>query len=73
MVTPLIQIGFDKNGQMDFGVLGTVRTLTIEQMNKLRQMIPVAIYVAEDMWHREQEKQHQPSSEILSNVEEMIK
>jgi uncharacterized protein (DUF2141 family) len=55
MKTDLITIGYDKNGEMDFGILGTVQTLTYEQMKELRSMICTAIYVAENMWHKEQE------------------
>ncbi len=48
----LITIGFDKNGECDFGVKADFAELTIKQLNEIRQMIPVAIYIAEDMWRR---------------------
>ncbi len=53
MERPLITIGFDKNGEADFGVRGDIQDLTLEEMNQLRQIIPVAIKVAENMWHDE--------------------
>jgi len=52
MKSDLITIGFDKNGESDFGVNCSITELTIEQLNELRQMIPVAIYTAENMWRR---------------------
>ena len=48
---PLISIYIDKNGEVDFGILGTMGTLTLEQLNQVRQMIPVAIWCAEDMFN----------------------
>ena len=63
MKNPLIEIGYDKNGELDFGILATVQELTLEQMNELRQMIIVAIYVAEDIWRRERERKN-PSSQV---------
>ena len=53
----LITIGFDKNGEGEFGISCCMADLTLRQMNELREIIPVAIYVAEDMWHRAVEKQ----------------
>ena len=63
----IIEIGFDKNGEMDFGVVGTVTTLTLKQMKDLREMIIVASYVAEEMWSREQDKklENQASQEKI--------
>lgn len=58
MDRPLITIGFDKNGDADFGVRCDIMALTIEQMNELRIMTISAISCAENMWRREQE-QHQ--------------
>ena len=52
MEKPIIQIGFDKNGDADFSVSGTMGGLSFEELKALRAMIPVAIYVAEDMWRR---------------------
>ena len=53
----LITIGFDKNGEADFGVNCSFEELTLDQLNKIRAMIPVAIYIAEDMWRRENKEQ----------------
>lgn len=50
----ILTIGFDKNGDAEFGVTCTVTELTFEKMKELRAMIPVAIGVMEDMWRREQ-------------------
>lgn len=41
-----------KRGEWDFGVRATITELSFEEMNELRQMIIVAIGVAEDMWKR---------------------
>ena len=51
--TEIFSVGFDKNGEAEFGVSGTVLDLTYAQMKELRAMIPVAIGVMEDMWKRE--------------------
>lgn len=59
MTRDLITIGFDKYGDADFGVRGDLASLTLEEMQKLRAMIPVAIGIAEDMWRREQESKNQ--------------
>jgi hypothetical protein len=56
MKEDLIRIYIDKNGEIDFGVVGTMGALTLEQLNKVRQMIPVAIWCAEDMWRRNNEQ-----------------
>lgn len=56
MGTPIIEIGTNKDGEMDFSVSGNILGLTLEQMNELRVMIVVAIGTAEDMWRREQSK-----------------
>ena len=53
MEQPLITIGFDKNGEADFGILSSICGLSLEKMNQLRQIIPVAIKVAENMWYDE--------------------
>jgi hypothetical protein len=50
--TEIITIGFDKNGEAEFGVSALVGEVGFEKMNELRAMIPVAIGVAEDMWKR---------------------
>ena len=52
METPLITIGFDKNGEADFGVRADLDLLPIVKLNELRAMIPVAIYTAEHMWRK---------------------
>lgn len=52
MKDAIITIGFDKNGQADFGIRGDIVDLSLEDMNELRRMIPVAIGVAEDMFRR---------------------
>lgn len=54
MEKPLITIGFDKNGDADFGVRGDFQELSLEKLNELRQIIPTAIYIAEDMWRSAQ-------------------
>jgi hypothetical protein len=50
----LLTVGFDKNGQADFGVRCAIVYLTYEQMMELRAMIPVAIGTMEQMWRDEQ-------------------
>lgn len=50
----LLKIGYHK-GEMDFGICG-VSELTYEQMKEFREMIVVAIGIAEDTWRRAQEK-----------------
>jgi hypothetical protein len=71
MEKPLITIGFDKNGEADFGIRDDLSELSLEKFNELRQIIPVAIYVAEDGWHREQERR-QPANKALSRPQEQI-
>ena len=51
---PILEVGYDKNGEMDFGVCATVETLSYKQIKELREMIIVAIWCAEDMWRRNQ-------------------
>lgn len=58
---PLIEIGYDKNGELDFGVNCSVGELEIEQLKNLREMIIVAIGVMEEMWRRNK-KPKQPKS-----------
>jgi hypothetical protein len=48
--TILMEIKLDKYGKADFGIYGTFGALTLEQLNDVRAMIPVAIFVAEDSW-----------------------
>jgi hypothetical protein len=50
----LIKVGYHK-GKMDFGVT-SVGDLTYEQLKEMREMIVVAIGVAENMW----KKNHTP-------------
>lgn len=46
-----LTIGFDKNGEAEFGVhLGEVVELPFEKMQELRAMIPVAIAQLEHYW-----------------------
>ena len=52
----IFSVGFDKNGEAEFGVCADICNLDYDQMKELRAMIPVAIGVAEDMWRRHQEK-----------------
>ncbi len=56
MKKELITIGFDKNGEADFGIRGDLAELSLEKLNELRAMIPVAIWCAEDMWKRNQKE-----------------
>jgi hypothetical protein len=53
----LITIGYHK-GELDFGVNSSITELSLSEMKELREMIIVAIYVAEDMWRREAEKKN---------------
>ena len=46
----ILTVGFDKNGEADFGVGMSVCELTFAQMKELRAMIPVAIGVLENIW-----------------------
>lgn len=50
--TPIISIGFDKNGEEDFEISGAVSDLTLSRMNDLRRMIPVAVGIFEDMFRQ---------------------
>jgi len=59
MIKPLIEIGYNK-GELDFSVRGTVQDLTIEELNELRKMIVVTIYVVEDMWRRNRDRLNPP-------------
>ena len=64
----LIQVGFDKDGQFDFGISSEVCGLDLEDMNYLRAMIVVAIGTAEDMYRREIERRNPPAQEIKGFV-----
>lgn len=52
----ILTVGFDKNGEVDFGIRATATDLSRKQINEIRAMIPVAIGVLEDMWRRNTEK-----------------
>lgn len=58
----ILEVGFDKNGQPDFGVVADVQSLPPDKMNDLRSMTIAAIGTMEDMWRRGQEKQQLPGS-----------
>ena len=66
----IITVGFDKNGDAEFGVRCIVTELTYEQMNEMRAMIPVAIGVMEQMWRDSQIKKSANSarSDLTHNV-----
>ncbi len=49
---PIFTLGFDKNGECDFGVSATVKSLTQKQYNEIRLMMIVGIGVMEDMKRR---------------------
>ena len=55
MERPILTVGYHK-GEMDFGVNGSIRELTREQMREFREMVVVAIGKAESMWTSEYEK-----------------
>ena len=55
MNKPLITIGFNKHGEADFGINCDIKDLSFKKLEQLRGMIPVAIYVAENMWRGENE------------------
>lgn len=60
---PLIEVGFDKNAEFDFGISSAICDLNVENMNKLRAMIICAIGTAEDMFRREMERRNPASQE----------
>lgn len=69
MIENLITIGFDKHGEADFGINCSISDLSLSKLNELRQMIPVAIYIAEDMWRRNNKnKCNQKESESCTLV-----
>ena len=51
----LFQVGWHK-GECDFGVSAVFTELSYEQMKEWREMVVVAIGVAEDIWRRAQEE-----------------
>lgn len=68
MNTPILQVGYNKHGEIDFSVSGTIQELTPERMNEFREMIVVGIGIAEDMWrrHRESLPENQAAQEIIT-------
>jgi len=54
----LLEVGYNKHGEMDFGITCTVGELSLEELKKFREMIVVAIWCAEDMWRRNQKDEH---------------
>lgn len=63
--TALIEIGFDKNGEADFRVLPHhLENLSLEKMNELRAMVPVAIAQSEHWFMQGIEKRHPTASTI---------
>lgn len=58
----LFAVGFDKNGQFDFGVSCQVQGLTYDKMNELRAMLVAGIGTMEDMFRRSREKEFDASS-----------
>ena len=59
----IIEIGFDKDRQFDFGISCEICNLTVDQMNKFRAMVMCAIGTAEDMFRREIERRYPASME----------
>ena len=62
MERELITIGFNKDGEADFGIRGDVIDLSLEQMQELRAMIPVAIWCAENIWRQHMGKEDLPQA-----------
>jgi len=52
-----IKIFKNKNGEWDFGVSGLCATIKREELSDFRSITVTAIYVAEDMWRRQLEKE----------------
>lgn len=52
MKEPLFEVGYNKNGELDFGITATISGLSLKDMNKFRSMIMTAIGISEDMWRR---------------------
>jgi hypothetical protein len=50
----ILTVGFDKNGDADFGVRCSIGELSLEDMTRLRAMVTVAIGTMEQMWRDEQ-------------------
>ena len=62
----LVTVGFDKNGEFDFGITMSVSNLTFDEMQKLRQMVCVAIGQMEDIWRRHGPNSRDPSMQAKS-------
>ena len=56
------EVGRDKNGEIDFGVVQSVRKLSVKDMKSLRSMIIVGIGVLEDTWRSERDKLDNPQT-----------
>jgi hypothetical protein len=56
MTQEIITIGFDKDGEADFAISGSLGNLDPNKMNDLRSMIVVAIGTAEEMWRKAHEE-----------------
>lgn len=46
----IITVGFDRNGEVDFGIDCSVTDLSYEKYKEIREMTCVAIGVMERMW-----------------------
>ncbi len=58
MKDQMIGIGFDKCGEAEFSISAGICSLSFEEMQALRAMIPVAIGQTEAMWARYQEQKN---------------
>jgi hypothetical protein len=56
---PLFQVGWNK-GELDFRVRCDVRSLSIEEMNKVRAMTMAGIGIMEDMFRSSLEERYPP-------------
>lgn len=62
----MLSVGFDKNGEPEYDVhLSNVMHLSLEQMQRLRAMIPVAIAQLEKSWW-----DHGPPSKEMAQAAE---
>jgi len=53
---PLISIGIcEKYGDADYQISGEIELLRPEMMKRIREIIPVAIWCAEEMWRKSPE------------------
>ena len=60
---PLITIGYQKS-EMDFLVSMAVGELSFKELRKMREMIIVAIWCAEDVWRRNQKTEAGKSDKL---------